>query len=200
MSFYEKYGKRLLDIIISSTGLIFCSPIFVIVIILIKIGSLGPVFFCRERIGKGGKIFKLIKFRTMLIDEESYKHQFTPGSKQRVTIVGRILRKTKIDELPELINILRGEMSLVGPRPEVTKYIRYYNKNILSIKPGITDFASIKYRDEEELLALSESPEQTYIEEILPDKLKMNTAYLSKISLWQDLKILLLTFYQVIKK
>lgn len=196
MSFYEQYGKRVVDIALSLLGLLFFSPILLILSVIIRLENRGTTFFCQDRVGKGGKIFRLIKFRTMVIDKEKEALQFTPGDKQRVTQIGNFLRKTKLDEIPALINVLKGEMSIVGPRAEVPKYLSFYTgekEKILSIKPGITDFASIKYRNEEELLANSAIPEKLYEEIILPDKLRMNLNYLNSISFWSDMKIILNT-------
>jgi len=196
MNFYKKYGKRYIDIILSTFGLIILFPVLLIVAILIKLESKGSILFCKKRIGKEGNLFKLIKFRTMLEDKSKESLQFTPGDRQRITKIGRVLRKIKIDELPTLINVLKGDMSLVGPRPEVPKYLHFYEgekREILSIQPGITDFASKKYRDEEEILAKAELPEKMYEEKILPDKLELNMNYLRNISFKQDLQIILET-------
>ena len=193
---YRLFGKRFLDIIFSLAGLIICLPVFILAAILIKLESPGPVFFIQKRMGKNGILFNLFKLRTMLIDTGNVA-LFEPGSKIRVTRVGSFLRRSKIDELPQLLNILVGNMSFVGPRPEVTKYKKFYtgkNSLILSIRPGITDKASIKYRKEEELLAKDRDPEKLYTEVILPDKLNINIDYVRNgISLLDDLKIIVKT-------
>lgn len=198
---YKRYGKRLFDLIFSTIGLIVCLPLFAVVAILIKKESAGPVFFQQERIGKGGELFKIIKFRTMVEDEEGIKHQFNPGDDKRITRLGHFLRWLKIDEFPELINVIKGEMSFVGPRPEVPKYLSYYSggkKHILQVRPGITDYASVKYRDESTILAQSRDPELLYTSKILPDKLNINLEYIQKIAFLQDLRIILLTLPKIL--
>jgi lipopolysaccharide/colanic/teichoic acid biosynthesis glycosyltransferase len=194
--------KRSFDLIMSFIGLILVSPFFLIISLLIKLDSKGPVFFKQVRVGRYEKNFKILKFRTMVTDAEKRGAQITVGRDSRITRVGHFLRKSKLDELPQLINVFKGDMSLVGPRPEVPKYTQYYNQNqkrIFEMRPGITDFASIKYRDENEILALSSEPEKTYIEEIMVDKLNLNLEYLDKKSLVTDIKIIFSTLYKIIK-
>jgi lipopolysaccharide/colanic/teichoic acid biosynthesis glycosyltransferase len=201
MMIYENFGKRLFDVICSLSGLVILSPLFILISVLIKIGSLGPIFFLQKRMGKRGDNFKLIKFRSMHINPAQEKKGFTPGDDTRVTRLGKFIRKTKIDELPELINVFKGEMSLVGPRPEVPEYRRIYVgkfEAVLSLRPGITDLASIKYRNEEELLAKSADPEEMYCEVILPDKLGINLKYTGNISFRDDLKIIVKTVVKVV--
>lgn len=196
------FAKRTFDVIMSSIGLIILSPFFLIISLLIKMDSSGPVFFKQIRVGRYEKNFKILKFRTMVTDAEKRGAQITVGRDSRITRVGHFLRKSKLDELPQLINVFKGDMSLVGPRPEVPKYTQYYTKqqkHIFEIRPGITDFASIKYRDENEILAKSPDPEKTYIEEIMVDKLNLNLEYLEKKSLLTDIKIIFHTFYKIIK-
>ena len=198
---YERNGKRLFDLIFSTIGLIVCLPLFAVVAVLIKMESAGAVFFQQERIGKGRKVFKILKFRTMVEDKEGIKHQFNPGDDGRITRVGYFLRRLKIDEFPELINVIKGQMSFVGPRPEVPKYLSYYsgvNGDILQVRPGITDYASMKYRDEFTILAQSQDPELLYTSKILPDKLNINLKYIQNITLLQDLKIILLTVFKIL--
>jgi lipopolysaccharide/colanic/teichoic acid biosynthesis glycosyltransferase len=197
---YEKYFKRLIDIIISFSGLLVFSPLFLIVYLLNN-KNLGSLFFCQKRIGKGGKVFKIIKFRTMIENKDEELLQFTPGSTRRVTRIGKLLRKSKIDELPTLINVLKGDMSIVGPRPEVPKYLYFYcneYKEVLRVRPGVTDFASIKYRNEEEILSTTHLPQKMYETKILPDKLKLNLAYVKEISLWRDILIILKTIKAIL--
>ncbi|MBO0961643.1 sugar transferase [Neobacillus sp. MM2021_6] len=194
--------KRAFDIVMSFVGLILLSPFFLIIFLLIKLDSKGPVLFKQVRVGRFEKNFKILKFRTMVTDAESRGAQITVGRDSRITRVGHLLRKSKLDELPQLINVFKGDMSLVGPRPEVPKYTQYYNKTqkrIFEIRPGITDYASIKYRDENEILAMSTEPEKTYIEEIMVDKLKLNLEYLQKRSLVTDIKIIFNTLYKIVK-
>jgi len=198
---YKRYGKRLFDLIFSIIGVIVCLPLFAVVAILIKMESAGPVFFKQERIGKGRKVFKIIKFRTMIEDKDPMRYQFNPGDDKRITRLGRFLRWLKIDEFPELINVIKGEMSFVGPRPEVPEYLSYYSgnkKDILQVRPGITDYASIKYRHEFAILSQSENPELLYTSKILPDKLNINLRYIENITLFQDLKLILLTLFKIV--
>lgn len=194
--------KRLFDICASIGGLLVLALPFCMVAIIIKLTSKGPVYFRQERVGKNGKTFRIYKFRTMTVNAEAQGMQITVGADRRITKIGQILRKTKIDELPQLINVLKGEMSFVGPRPEVPRYVELYSdyqKNILKIKPGITELASIVYRDENEVLAQSEDPEKTYIEEIMPKKIELNMEYMQKMSFWYDIKLIFKTFAAVVK-
>lgn len=188
--------KRLFDIFFSLIGIIILLPVFIIISLLIILDSKGGIFYTQERIGKNENPFKLYKFRTMKTGSDK-KGLLTIGSKDnRVTKIGYYLRKSKIDELPQLFNVLIGTMSLVGPRPEVKKYTIMYSaeqKKVFSIRPGITDYASIAYRNENKLLAKSNNPEKTYIETILPDKLKLNLKYIQEQSLWTDIKIIIKT-------
>jgi lipopolysaccharide/colanic/teichoic acid biosynthesis glycosyltransferase len=194
--------KRFFDLFFSIIGLITLSPLFLIVSILIVLDSKGGVFYRQTRVGRGNVDFKLWKFRTMVTDSDK-KGLLTVGlSDNRVTKVGRFLRKYKIDEFPQLINVLKGEMSLVGPRPDVRKYVDLYNleqKKVLNVKPGITDYASIEYIDESDLLALSDDPEKTYIEVIMPEKLKLNFKYIQDQNLKTDLSILVKTILKIIR-
>ncbi len=200
---YEGLGKRLFDFICATIGFILVSPLLVLVAIFIKLDSKGPVFFFQDRMGKNGEIFRLIKFRSMYVDPKKEKRGFTPGDASRITRIGKILRKTKIDELPELVNVIKGEMSLVGPRPEVPRYKYIYinkYKAVLNLKPGITDPASIKYSNEEEILTKSINPEDTYIKKILPDKLDLNISYKNSMSFFNDINIIFRTLANLIFK
>ena len=173
-----------------------------LVAILVRFSSPGPVFFRQERMGRGGRGFRLLKFRTMSPGNGA-PPGFTPGDAGRVTRVGRVLRETKLDELPQLVNVLAGDLSLVGPRPEVPDYRSFYRGEfgrILEVRPGITDPASVKYRREEKILALSADPKRTYMQSILPDKLRLNLEYVGKISFGKDLKILGETFRSLLKR
>jgi lipopolysaccharide/colanic/teichoic acid biosynthesis glycosyltransferase len=198
----EAFSKRLFDLVVSFIAIILLSPVFLLIAILIKLDSKGPVFFLQDRVGKDEKIFKIYKFRTMVVDAEKLGKQITVGEDPRITRVGRFLRKYKIDELPQLFNVLNGTMSFVGPRPEVPRYTALYNeeqRQVLRVRPGITDLASIKYRDENEVLAQSEDPEKTYIEEVMVDKLKLNLDYIRNRSFWVDIKIIFHTLYKIVK-
>ena len=193
--------KRGIDILFSLIGLICLFPFFIFISFFIYITSKGGVFFVQLRVGKNNKDFKLYKFRTMFLNSDS-KGLLTVGNNdKRITKLGYYLRKNKLDELPQLINVLNGTMSIVGPRPEVRKYVNLYNseqKSILDVKPGITDFASIMYFNENEILANSVNPEQTYINEIMPIKLELNKQYINEMSLLTDLKIIFKTFIKLI--
>ena len=192
--FYVRYGKRTLDIFSAAGGLILLAPLLFAVACSIKWTSRGPVFFRQVRIGKGGRPFQILKFRSMKAAEGSQEGlNITVAGDARVTPVGRFLRRHKIDEIPQLWNVLRGEMSLVGPRPELPIYVSEYTpeqREVLSLSPGITDPASLAYRNEEEILAAHENPEAFYRTRILPDKLARNLAYLRKITLRGDLRII----------
>ncbi|NOX48063.1 MAG: sugar transferase [Chlorobi bacterium] len=195
--------KRLFDILLSFAGLFLLIPVFVIIALLIVLGSKGGVFFSQTRVGKNQKDFKLLKFRTMYTGAEK-KGLLTVGeSDSRITSTGKWLRKSKLDELPQLLNILKGEMSFVGPRPEVRKYVDLYNerqKQVLSVKPGLTDYASIEYVDENEILAKYPDPEKAYIEIIMPAKLQLNQKYIEEKNLLVDLKIIFRTIERIFKQ
>lgn len=195
--------KRFFDL---STALIFSLlfiPFWLLVAIVIKLTSSGPVFFRQIRIGKDEKPFHIFKFRTMVVNAEKKGLQITVGGRDpRITKVGYFLRRTKLDELPQLFNIALGEMSFVGPRPEVPKYVSFYTeeqKKVLSVRPGITDMASLKYIDENELLKNALDPEKMYIEKIMPDKLKINLQYLERQSFFFDIKLIFMTLGKIVK-
>jgi len=193
--------KRLVDFFVSLLFLFLLSPILLLLAILIKLESNGPVFYLQVRVGLNGKDFRIFKFRTMFIGSDKAGLLTVGGRDPRITKVGVFIRKYKLDELPQLINVLIGEMSLVGPRPEVRKYVAMYNVEqlkVLNVKPGITDYASIQYSDENELLAKSADPEKTYIDEVMPTKLILNLKYINEISLLTDLKIIGLTVRKII--
>lgn len=198
---FNLFIKRAFDIIASFCGLIILSPMLIIVSLAIKIDSKGPVFFKQKRVGKNNKIFEIYKFRTMVTDAEKLGKQITVGNDSRITRVGKFIRKCKLDELPQLINVLKGEMSLVGPRPEVPRYVELYNayqNQILLVQPGITDYASIEFRNENEILGKSKNPEKTYIEEIMPTKIDLNVRYIKNIGLQEDIKLIFITIFKVI--
>lgn len=194
--------KRLFDIGASSIGLILLSPILILIAICIKLDSKGPVFFKQIRVGKNKELFKIYKFRTMVTDAEKLGKQITIGNDTRITKVGTFIRKCKLDELPQLINVLNGDMSLVGPRPEVPKYVELYDdyqKQILLVQPGITDYASIEFRNESEILGESKDPENKYINDIMPYKIELNLKYIKNISLYEDLKLITRTIKAIAK-
>ena len=193
--------KRIFDITLSLFGLIILLPFMLIIAILIKIDSKGSVFFKQIRVTKNGKEFKIFKYRTMRVGSDKYS-QITVGKDGRITKLGSFLRKYKLDEIPQLINVLIGDMSLVGPRPEVPKYVALYTdeqKEILKVRAGITDYASIEFSDENDLLASEEDPEKAYIEKIMPKKIELNKKYLSETSVLTDIKIILLTIKKILK-
>jgi len=196
--------KRFFDFVASFFGLMLLTPIFVLAALWIKIDSRGPIFFRQERVGFQGVPFRIHKFRTMILDAEKIGKQITVGADSRITAVGNFLRKYKLDELPQLIDVLVGDMSLVGPRPEVPKYIDCYSDDekhdVLSIKPGITDNASIEFRDESELLASSKDPEATYINEVLPKKIALYRKYVKERSFFGDVVIIFKTIFLIIKR
>ncbi|MBA3681485.1 MAG: sugar transferase [Bacteroidetes bacterium] len=194
-------AKRIFDIIFSLIGLLILSPFLLLFSLFIIIGSGFPVFFIQKRVGKDNKDFGLFKFRTMKKDSDKAGLLTVGGRDSRITGIGYFLRKYKLDELPQLLNVLFGNMSLVGPRPEVRKYVDMYNqeqKKVLLVKPGITDLASLEYFSENDLLAKSSEPEQTYINEIMPAKLELNKKYISQMGLRTDLKIILRTLKRIV--
>jgi len=191
--------KRLFDFITSLIGLIVLFPIFIIVSLLVKISSGGPVFFVQKRIGKNGKIFLMIKFRSMIVIQNSNSTISVKGD-VRITKIGAFLRKFKLDELPELWNVLKGDMSLVGPRPDVCGYaddLIGEDRKILELRPGITGIASLKYYDEEDVLATQDNPLKFNDEVIYPDKVKLNLDYYYNNNLWIDIKIIFATIFRV---
>jgi lipopolysaccharide/colanic/teichoic acid biosynthesis glycosyltransferase len=195
--------KRMFDIIVSSLGFIVVSPILIAISTAIKSDSKGPAFYRGERVGRFGKPFKIYKFRTMVVDAEKIGGLSTPDDDPRITKVGKFIRKYKLDELPQLLNVLKGEMSLVGPRPEVKHYVDMFieeEKAILNVHPGITDWASLWNPDEGAILAGSSDPEKTYMEKIRPEKIRLQLKYVKERSFWVDLKIIFLTLKAVIMR
>jgi lipopolysaccharide/colanic/teichoic acid biosynthesis glycosyltransferase len=193
--------KRLFDWFISGLGLILCFPLLIIVGLLVKLTSRGSLFFKQERIGRNFRPFFIYKFRTMVQDAPNKGGLITFGDDPRITPLGRILRNTKIDELPQLINVLMGQMSLVGPRPEVRRYVELYRddyEEILSVPPGITDLASIKYRNEATLLGQVEDPEEEYRRRVLPEKIRLAKQYVRQASFLFDLTVILKTVLNLI--
>lgn len=193
---YRTFGKRVFDLLSSILGLIILSPLFIFISIWVKTSSKGPIFFVQKRVGKDFKEFNLYKFRSMVADAPKKGLQITSGDDPRITKVGKFIRKTKIDELPQLINVIKGEMSLVGPRPEVKKYVDIKKdeyKKVLSVHPGITDLAAIEFRDEEKILEGFKDKEKAYINEVLPQKIALYNKYIDNISFTSDIKIILQT-------
>jgi len=191
-------SKRLFDLCAALAGLVVLSPLFLLIAILIKRDSTGPVFFRQTRIGLRGQPFRIHKFRTMTTELPAKDLQLTVGADPRITGTGRWLRNYKLDELPQLIDVVRGKMSLVGPRPEVPKYVEHYppevKQVVLSVRPGITDNASIEYRDENDILAQAGDPEREYIKKVMPGKLEYYVRYVEQRSMAGDIVIILRTF------
>ena len=193
---------RFFDFILSLVGLVVLAPIFIVLAIWIKIDSTGPVFYKQVRVGRNGIDFGLFKFRSMVVDADKKGLITVGGRDPRITRSGYFIRKYKLDELPQLINVLVGDMSLVGPRPEVRKYVDLYTdeqQKVLSVKPGITDYASIEYMDENEILGKSSDPEKTYIEEIMPEKIKYNMKYIQNKNVSEYFKIIFLTLLKIVR-
>jgi lipopolysaccharide/colanic/teichoic acid biosynthesis glycosyltransferase len=190
-------AKRCFDVVLAALGLLLLSPLFVLVALWVKLDSPGPVFFRQERVGRFGVPFRIHKFRTMTHEESHGGPQITVGDDARITRAGAFLRRAKLDELPQLIDVLRGAMSFVGPRPEVPRYVAVYpaelRDKVLSVRPGITDLASIQYRDESALLARAADPEREYREVVLPAKLRLAAEYVDHASLATDLRLIGLT-------
>jgi lipopolysaccharide/colanic/teichoic acid biosynthesis glycosyltransferase len=192
--------KRVFDIVIATCAIIFLSPLFIVVALIVKATSSGPVLFRQQRIGKNFRPFFICKFRTMVRDASLRGGPITFGNDSRITKVGHLLRKTKIDEFPQLINVLKGEMSLVGPRPEVPRYVEMFRPDyevILRVRPGITDLASIKYRDEAAILGQAKDPEEEYINRVLPEKIRFAKEYVRRSSFLFDLCIIFKTILQL---
>lgn len=191
---------RIFDIFFATLGLVILSPLLIFVYVAIVLESRGGGFYRQERTGRYGKPFRLIKFRSMNVNADKHGLITVGGHDNRITRVGYYIRKYKIDELPQLINVVKGDMSIVGPRPEVKKYTDLYTeeqRKILDIRPGITDYASIKYVDENEILGTSDNPERTYIEHIMPDKIKLNMIYISQNGIKEYFKIIFLTLTNI---
>lgn len=188
-------GKRVFDLAVAAFGLVLLAPLFALVALAIKLDSRGPVFFRQERVGRHGRPFRMHKFRTMVAEAARLGLPLTVGADPRITRVGALLRGSRIDELPQLIDVLQGTMSLVGPRPEMARYVALYppgfRETLLAVRPGITDPASLAYRHEGELLAAASDPERLYVDELMPAKLKLSADYLAQASFASDLKLLL---------
>ncbi|MDY6027606.1 MAG: sugar transferase [Prevotella sp.] len=193
-------AKRLFDIVSSGIGLLCLAPVFVVMAIWIKLDSRGPVFYRQTRVGRYGRDFRIFKFRSMRVGSDKGR-QITVGERDpRITRFGYFIRRYKIDELPQLINVFLGDMSIVGPRPEVRKYVDLYSeeqRKVFQVRPGITDLASIKYRNENELLSQVDDPDTYYIDVIMPDKLAINLEYIRHQSFMGDIKIIFNTLFKI---
>jgi lipopolysaccharide/colanic/teichoic acid biosynthesis glycosyltransferase len=188
--------KRLFDLCFAGWGLVILGPVLLVLAILVKLADRGPVLFRQQRVGQGERLFWILKFRSMVVDAERLGLSVTKDGDARITRIGRFLRKTKLDELPQLWNVLCGEMSFVGPRPEVPRYVTKYSeaqKRVLALKPGITDLATLEFRNEEELLRMAPDTEQFYLAYCVPRKIELNLTYAESASRWQDTKIILRT-------
>ena len=195
--------KRLFDILASGLGLIVLSPLFAVLAVWIKADSKGPVFYRQTRVGRDNNDFRLYKFRSMRPDSDKLGLITIGGHDPRVTRSGYYIRKYKLDEFPQLINVFIGDMSLVGPRPEVRKYVDLYTPEqmrVLSVRPGITSLASIRYRNENEILAQAVDPDRCYIEQVMPDKLAIDLEYVNRATFWNDIKLIFSTFREIIVK
>ena len=194
--------KRFIDIVASGLGLLVLSPIFFILAVWIKLDSKGPVFYRQVRVGKNNKDFRIYKFRSMRVGADKGSLITIGGRDPRVTVSGYYIRKYKLDELAQLINVFIGDMSLVGPRPEVRRYVNLYDekqKKVLTVRPGITDYASIEYMDENVLLERSDNPDKTYIEEIMPAKIRLNMQYINNSTLIEYFKIIFLSIFKIVR-
>jgi len=195
--------KRVVDFVLSAFGLIALSPLFLIIAVIVRLTSPGPAIFRQLRVGRNGRSFNMLKFRTMTVLQDAEKGNFEAGSSARVTRSGRVLRQTKLDELPQLWNVLKGDMALVGPRPEVRKWTLVYPERwafVHTVRPGITDPAAIVFRNEEDILAAAADPEKAYRLEVLPKKLDMYETYVKTRSFGGDLKIICRTLYEVLNR
>ena len=188
--------KRLFDFTVSGIGLVVVSPVLVAIAVVVKASDCGPAFYRQQRVGRGGKPFRIWKFRTMVLNADKLGISVTKDGDPRITRIGRLLRKTKLDELPQLLNVFLGEMSFVGPRPEVQRYVDHYTpeqRRILELKPGITDLATLEFRNEEDLLATAADTEKFYIEHCVPRKIELNLQYARQATLCRDIWIILQT-------
>jgi lipopolysaccharide/colanic/teichoic acid biosynthesis glycosyltransferase len=193
---YNGFGKRLIDVAVSCLAVLLLSPLLLLVALLVKCTSPGPVFYSQERVGKGAKVFRILKFRSMIAGADAKGPSITSSGDTRVTPFGALLRKFKIDEFPQLWNVLKGEMSIVGPRPELPEYVANYSqvqRRVLAVRPGITDIASIQYRHEEEILGRNNNPQEYYRSVVLPHKLELNLMYIRKMSFATDTRLVLET-------
>jgi lipopolysaccharide/colanic/teichoic acid biosynthesis glycosyltransferase len=197
-------AKRLFDLLLSSLGLLTLAPMLLLIAVLIKLDTPGPIMFRQERVGRFGRPFRIHKFRTMRHEPAGQGPQITVGADRRITRVGGFLRASKLDELPQLLDVWLGDMSLVGPRPEVPRYVAHYpaglREKVLSVRPGITDIASIEYRDESAVLARAADPEHAYVHEVLPHKLALAARYVERSSLWLDVWLIWRTVVAIVRR
>lgn len=196
-------SKRAFDLSCAGLALLLCWPLFLLIALLVKLEDRGEIFFHQERVGYKGKTFRIWKFRTMAMNAEQRGKAITVGRDPRITRIGYWLRQFKLDELPQLFNVIKGEMSFVGPRPEVQRYVNLFKRDyaeILTVRPGITDLASLQYRNEAELLGLATDPEDVYIRQILPEKIRLAKEYIARSSFWFDLHIMVKTALALLQR
>jgi lipopolysaccharide/colanic/teichoic acid biosynthesis glycosyltransferase len=201
--FYGRYGKRIFDLLLSVPSLVILSPVFLASAILIKLETTGPVTFSQERIGKGKRTFRLYKFRTMVKDASRMGPPVTRANDGRITNVGKLLRKFKVDEMLQIINVIKGDMSVIGPRPEIKKYVDMFEadyEQVLRIKPGMTDYALIAFRNEEDILSTFHDVEEGYVREVLPKKIKLYKKYMAEMSLATDVRIFWGTIWEILRR
>lgn len=201
--FYESCGKRIFDLLLSLPSLVVLFPVFLASAILIKLETPGPMIFSQERIGKGKRVFKLYKFRTMVKDASRMGPPVTRANDGRITNVGKLLRKFKVDEMLQIINVIKGDMSVIGPRPEIKKYVDMFQEDyeqVLRIKPGMTDYALIAFRNEEEILSRFHDVEEGYVKEVLPEKIKLYKKYMAEMSLVTDIRIFFGTIWEILRR
>lgn len=201
MKLYRLYIKRIFDILAAGVGFVILAPLIAVIALIIRVCDGSPVFFLQKRVGQHFKPFKLIKFRTMVVGASAQGAAVTKGEDRRITKVGKFLRYYKLDELPQLFNVLKGDMSLVGPRPEMERYVDAFHEDyrlILSIKPGITDYATLEYRDEETILNKYDDVERGYLQEVLPAKIALYKRYIQEMSFLTDIKIILKTLWRIV--
>jgi lipopolysaccharide/colanic/teichoic acid biosynthesis glycosyltransferase len=201
--FYGKYGKRIFDLMLSLPSLVLLSPVFLASAVLIKLETSGPVAFSQERMGKDSRPFRLYKFRTMVKDASNIGPPVTAAHDPRITGTGRLLRKFKIDEMLQIINVIKGDMSVIGPRPELKYFVDAFRedyRDVLKIKPGMTDYALIAFRNEEDILSTFDNIEEGYIKHVMPEKIKLYRKYIKEMSLSTDMKIFFTTIWEVLKR
>jgi lipopolysaccharide/colanic/teichoic acid biosynthesis glycosyltransferase len=201
--FYGRYGKRIFDLTLSIPSLVILSPVFLLSSILIKIETPGPIVFSHERAGRDGRTFKLYKFRTMVNDAFKTGPSITSANDPRITKIGKLLRKFKIDEMLQILNVVNGDMSVIGPRPELKKYVDIFKneyREVLKIKPGMTDYALIAFRNEEEILSRVKNIEEEYVKEVLPEKIKLYRKYMEEMGLLTDVKIFFKTILEILRR
>lgn len=202
-TFYARIGKRIFDLILSIPSLIILSPVYLLSAILIKLDTRGPVLFSQDRVGRNGKPFRLYKFRTMVKDAANIGPPVTTADDPRITKTGRLLRKFKVDEMLQVINIVKGDMSVIGPRPEIKKYVDMFKEDyeqVLRIKPGMTDYALIAFRNEEDILSRFHDVEEGYVKEVLPEKIRLYKEYMAEMNLLTDIRIFFGTIWEILRR